>query len=177
MNIRQITRCAIFTGVIAILAQLSIMLPSGVPITMQTFAVALAGVVLGSKYGFFASLVYILLGAAGVPVFANFTGGLQIVLGPTGGFILSFPLMSFIIGYVSERTANMKKIGFAIAAGTLLNYLAGMVYFSFSTGSTMLNAFIWCILPYLATDVIKLAAAGIIGVRLKKAVSFGLNLL
>ena len=67
---------AMFTTLIAVLAQVSIPLPGGVPLTLQTFAVPLAGLILGAKRGTVSALLYVLLGAVGVPVFANFTGGL-----------------------------------------------------------------------------------------------------
>ena len=93
LYVKDICYIALFTALIAILAQISIPLPGGVPLTLQTFAVPLAGLVLGSKRGTIATVVYVLLGAVGVPVFSNFTVGLGIVLVLTGGFIVSFPLM------------------------------------------------------------------------------------
>ena len=69
----------------------------------KTLAMSITGIILGSKRGFIAQGLYVILGAIGMPIFANFTGGLQILLGPTGGFILSFPIMTYIIGYICER--------------------------------------------------------------------------
>ena len=99
-NFKTLDLCMIgvVTAVIVIMAQISIPMPLGVPMTMQTFAITLAGIILGSKKGAVASLIYVLLGAVGVPVFANFSGGYQLLVGPTGGFIISFPIMAFIIG-------------------------------------------------------------------------------
>ena len=98
-NFKTLDLCMIgvVTAVIVIMAQISIPMPLGVPMTMQTFAITLAGIILGSKKGAVASLIYVLLGAVGVPVFANFSGGYQLLVGPTGGFIISFPIMAFII--------------------------------------------------------------------------------
>lgn len=97
-NFKTLDLCMIgvVTAVIVIMAQISIPMPLGVPMTMQTFAITLAGIILGSKKGAVASLIYVLLGAVGVPVFANFSGGYQLLVGPTGGFIISFPIMAFI---------------------------------------------------------------------------------
>lgn len=87
---KDIVGVGMFAAVLAVLSQISIPMPSGVPITLQTFAVALAGVVLAWKLGTASVLVYILLGAVGVPVFAGFTGGAQALVNYTGGFIWGF---------------------------------------------------------------------------------------
>lgn len=82
-NFKTLDLCMIgvVTAVIVIMAQISIPMPLGVPMTMQTFAITLAGIILGSKKGAVASLIYVLLGAVGVPVFANFSGGYQLLVG------------------------------------------------------------------------------------------------
>ena len=72
----DIVYCGIFATITAILAQISIPLPGGVPLTLQTFAVSLAGILLGSKKGFISILVYVLMGAIGLPVFSGFSGGI-----------------------------------------------------------------------------------------------------
>ena len=81
-NFKTLDLCMIgvVTAVIVIMAQISIPMPLGVPMTMQTFAITLAGIILGSKKGAVASLIYVLLGAVGVPVFANFSGGYQLLV-------------------------------------------------------------------------------------------------
>ncbi len=90
LSIQEICLIAIMTAITAVMAQISIPLPMMVPMTMQTFAVTLAGIILGAKCGSIAMGVYLLLGAVGVPVFSGFKGGLQSLIGPTGGFLLSF---------------------------------------------------------------------------------------
>ena len=97
-SVRDICYAGLFAAVIAVMAQISIPMPLGVPMTMQTFAITLAAVVLGSKLSAIATLVYLALGAVGVPVLANFSGGFDKFVGPTGGFLISFPLMAYIIG-------------------------------------------------------------------------------
>ena len=90
-SVRDICYAGLFAAVIAVMAQISIPMPLGVPMTMQTFAITLAAVVLGSKLSAIATLVYLLLGAVGVPVRANFSGGIDKFVGPTGGFLISSP--------------------------------------------------------------------------------------
>ena len=103
MSVRDICYAGLFAAVIAVMAQISIPMPLGVPMTMQTFAITLAAVVLGAKLSALSSLIYLILGAVGIPVLANFSGGFDKFVGPTGGFLISFPLMAFIIGWGAEH--------------------------------------------------------------------------
>ena len=93
-NVRDLCQISVFVALTAIMAQISIPMPFGMYMTMQTFAVSLGGMVLGAKRGATAVFVYLLLGAVGVPVFASFRGGLQQLGSPPGGFLRSFPLMT-----------------------------------------------------------------------------------
>ena len=102
LKTNELVICSIFASLTAILTQISIPLPA-VPLTMQVFAVALCGLVLGKRLGFISQIIYVLLGTIGLPVFAQFSGGIGIILGPTGGFILSFPIIAFVVGYFSEK--------------------------------------------------------------------------
>ena len=89
MKTRDLVICALFAAMTAILAQISIPFPGGVPLTLQLLSISLCGVLLGSKRGFMSILVYIILGAIGLPVFAGFSGGFQYIVGYSGGFISS----------------------------------------------------------------------------------------
>ena len=159
----DIVYCGIFATITAILAQISIPLPGGV----QTFAVSLAGILLGSKKGFISILVYVLMGAIGLPVFSGFSAGIGAIVGATGGFILSFPIMSFIIGLICERTDNKILIFLAMILGSIPNYLLGAIQFSLVTSSNMYNAFLVCVLPFILVGVIKAVLATIIGSMLR----------
>ena len=139
LHIRDLCMIGLFTAVIVIMAQIVIPMPFGVPFTMQTFSITLAGIVLGSKNGAIASIIYIMLGAIGLPVFANFTGGWQSIIGPTGGFILSFPLLAYLTGLGVELRSKWK--GFSILSltlGTCLNLFCGALMFSSITGSSFI---------------------------------------
>ena len=123
-SVRDICYAGLFAAVIAVMAQISIPMPLGVPMTMQTFAITLAAVVLGSKLSAIATLVYLALGAVGVPVLANFSGGFDKFVGPTGGFLISFPLMAYIIGLGMEhRDAFKGAFVTAVIVGTVVNYV------------------------------------------------------
>lgn len=168
LSVRDICFIGLFAALIAVLAQISIPMPYGVPMTLQTFAVPLAGLVLGARKGALAATVYVLLGAMGVPVFAGFTGGLGRVLGTTGGFILSFPAMAYAVGIGVEK-GKSTALAFWLTVGFALNHLCGLLMFRFVMSADFYTAFTACVLPFLPTTFIKMILLGTLGVRLKKA--------
>jgi biotin transport system substrate-specific component len=166
-SVRDICYIGIFTALITMCAQLSIPMP-GVPMTLQTFAIPLAGVVLGTRNGTFSALVYVFLGAIGAPVFAGFTGGLGEILGATGGFILSFPLMAMVDG-IGERKHNKIWLVCGLVAGAVINYICGMLYYAAVMQSDLKTAFVYCVLPFIPTAIIKIALVAVLGKALKRA--------
>ena len=168
LTLRDLCAISIFTAVTAVAAQISIPMPLGVPLTMQTFAVPLAGVVLGARKGTLSALVYVLLGAVGAPVFAGFSGGLGVILSYTGGFILSFPLMAMAAGLGADQKEKA-WLWAGLVVGTAINFLCGMLYFAFLTSSSLPGAFAACVLPFLPGGAVKIVLAGIAGAKLKKA--------
>ena len=159
---KKIAYISMFAAIIAVCAQISIPLPGGVPITLQTWAVALSGVVLGAKAGAMATVVYILLGAVGIPVFTNLGAGVGIILGPTGGFILSFPLQAFLSGIGTGK----KHIAWLLAgllAGTVVNLSAGMVFFSFVLSTNLQAAFAAAVLPFIPGEIVKIILVAVVG--------------
>lgn len=166
LSVRDLCFIGIFTAVISVLAQISIPMPYGVPMTLQTFAIPLAGIILGAKKGAFAALTYVLLGAFGVPVFAGFTGGFGIVFGPTGGFILSFPLMALAAGIGAERN-NKTGLFVGLISGAIINYICGMLMFSLITSYSLNTAFVACVLPFIPTSILKMILAAVLGVKVK----------
>lgn len=115
---------------VALLAQLAIPLPfTPVPITGQTLGILLVGAALGSRLGFLSLLAYLLEGAMGLPVFAGGTGGLAKILGPTGGFLLAFPLAAGLVGLLVERFGLDRSLPgtlLAMLLGNALLYLLGL---------------------------------------------------
>ena len=165
---------AIFAALLAVCSQLQI--PLTVPVTLQTFGVFLALEILGGKKGFFSVLVFILLGAIGIPVFAGFTGGLGVLFGSTGGYILGFILTAGIY-WIAEKTLGGKlwvRIT-AMVIGLLLCYTFGTAWFMFiyardNGAITLGQALSWCVIPFLLPDTIKMVVAFVLGGRLKKYV-------
>lgn len=168
LTTRDLCIIAIMAAITAVMSQLSIPMPLGVPITMQTFAVILTGIMLGSKNGCISMVIYLLLGAVGLPVFASFKGGFQNLIGPTGGFLLSFPLMAFLSGLAMEHREKKTVFCSLIAAGLLANYAIGIAVFCIVTGSPVMTGFTACVLPFIPTDLIKTVLAAFLGLQLRK---------
>src|SRR5690625_339153 len=134
---------AMFAAITSILAQVAIPLPFGVPITGQTLAIGLAATILGSRYGTLSVLLYLLIGATGVPVFAQFTGGLGILIGPTGGFLVGFVPAVFIMGYYLEKTSvTISNALIADIIGMFITLIFGIVWLKFFAGVSWTAAFI-----------------------------------
>lgn len=169
LSIQELCFAGLFTAVIAVMAQISIPMPLGVPMTMQTFAITLAAVVLGARLSAISAFVYILLGAIGVPVLAGFTGGIGKFLSPTGGFLISFPIMAWIIGFgMDHRHAFRGAFVTALIAGTVLNYVFGTAVFCLVTKSPLMTGLAGCVLPFIPTAIIKAIAASLLGFVIRK---------
>ena len=179
-SVRNLAQIAAFTALLAIMAQISVPMPAGVPMTMQTLAVPLAGLVLGTRKGTLSTVLYVLLGIFGVPVFAGFSGGPAIAFGITGGFIVSFPIMALLAGFglhladkirqseaVSAKFKSTGILYLSLLSGAVVNYAAGMLWFCKIAGTGMKEAFILCVLPFIPTSVIKIILAGWLGPLLR----------
>ena len=164
---------AVCAALMAVCSWISI--PAAVPFTLQTFAVFCSLGFLGGKRGTAAILVYLLLGAVGVPVFAGFSGGIGILFGTTGGDLLGFILMGLIY-WVGEQLGRDSR-GIRIASmilGLLLCYAFGTAWFMFvyarQSGAIALGtALAWCVIPFLLPDLVKLALALLLSGRLRRA--------
>jgi len=163
-SVRDLCYVGIFAALTAIMAQISIPLPYGVPMTMQTFAVMLAGIVLGPKRATIAMVVYMLLGAVGIPVFSGFKGGLGIILGLTGGFILTFPLMALVSGFADFKKNKLRAIGFLLI-GTIINFAGGSIMYAVMAGVSFADSFMRVVLPFIPNSLLKIALALFVGER------------
>lgn len=167
MKVSKMIKAALMAALTAVGAY--IIIPIGpVPITMQTFFVLLTGRLLDKKYSFLAQLTYLLLGTFGLPIFSAGRGGLGILIGPTGGFLLSFIPAALIASYCS---GDKKKDFFILAAAILSNYFIGSLYFSFITKTELIASLSITVFPFIAGDLLKifivLTLAPIIEKRLK----------
>ena len=139
-----------------------------VPMTLQPLFVLLSGLVLGPSAGAASMTAYILLGLAGVPVFAAIPAGPGALLGPTGGFILAFPFAASLCGWLAgPKDAGALRILLALVAGILVIYMAGAAQLALLTGSTLAQAFRNGVLPFALGDAAELLVAMALAIRLR----------
>lgn len=167
LSTRSMAQISLATALIIVVSQLSIPMPYGVPITGQTLIIPLVAIVFGEKKGVIASLLYLVIGSVGLPVFAGFTSGTSIVFGPTGGFLLSFPLMAFAAGYGEKKN----HLYFGLVCGIIINFVFGMVMYSSVTNSSIAVAFTACVLPFIPTSIVKIIFVGIVSKKIKLSLS------
>ena len=172
MQTRDIVLIGIFAALIAVCSWNNI--PTAVPFTLQTFGVFMAVEILGGKRGTLAVLVYLLLGAAGLPVFAGFTGGMGIITGSTGGYIVGFLLGAVVMWAMEALLPKHPAVSvLSMLVGLLVCYALGTVWFmvvySRNNGAVGLMAVLgWCVFPFIIPDLIKIALAWILSRRLRK---------
>jgi len=155
-KVKAMTLTAVLTAALAVVAQISIPLPA-MPLTLQCFAVALGGYVFGARISTVATVLYIALGAVGLPIFASFRGGAEVLVGVTGGFIWGFLLLALLCGL-----AKGKKRGTAYAMGLLglaVCHAVGMAQFCLVTGGTVATAFVTASAPFIIKDALLVWAA------------------
>ena len=169
---KKILTAVVLAAVLAVLSIVTIPLPTGVPITLQTFAVALCGYVLGPALGTAAVGVYLAVGAVGLPVFAGMTGGAGILVGVTGGYLWGFLLLALLCG-LGMRTGRHVPALLLGLAGLAACHLCGCVWFSLVSHTGFVETFLLASAPYLIKDGLSVAGAYLIaravGTALKKA--------
>lgn len=158
----------LFAAVIAVVSQISIPLPTGVPITLQTFIIPLCGFVLGWKLGTFSFVIYLFIGLMGAPVFANFRGGVEVLFGKTGGFLIGFLFLSLLCG-LSLHVKNKLLRSLIILSGLLLDHLAGVLQFAILTKVSLIQSAVLVSFPYLIKDMLLLAGAYYAALAVRKA--------
>lgn len=161
----------IFTVLIAVCSWISI--PAAVPFTLQTFGVFMAVEVLGGKRGTMAVLVYILMGAVGIPVFAGFQGGIGVIFNTTGGYIVGF-LCSALIMWAAESLFGKKPLVrlLSMAAGLIACYALGTIWFMVVYGRTtgavgLMTVLGWCVIPFIIPDLVKIGLAYVISRKIR----------
>lgn len=168
--IRKLILTSMFTAIISVMSQIIIPIQP-IPFSLSLLAIFLTGALLEPKYAFLSTLAYILLGAFGLPVFAGLRGGIHVLAGMTGGFIMAYPIMAFITALFYQLSKKIrsrstsKKIPL-IAFATLgmlfslfICYLIGTLWFSYVSGTTIIYALSVCVFPFIALDIIKIIIA------------------
>jgi biotin transport system substrate-specific component len=178
LNIAMMTRVALMAAVTAVAAQITIPLPfSPVPFTLQVLAVILSGLLLGPRYGALAQAIYVLVGAVGVPVFAGFRGGLGVLVGPTGGYLLAYPIAAAIAGLAAYAAANAVRrralwSGFIWGCVALaVIYAVGATWLAAVTDLPLAVALAQGVLPFVPLDLVKVGLAALVAVAAAPAIA------
>lgn len=178
-QIFKLTIGAMFVALTAIGANITSIVPflviGGVPITLQTFFAILAGLVLGSRLGAFSMFVYMVLGLAGVPIFAQFSGGFAQILSPTFGFVVSFIVVAYVAGRIREWNSHLIAYIIAALVALVINYVIGTNWmfiaykFWFEAPPELSYQLMWLwMVPPLPKDIILSVVAGVFAYRLAK---------
>lgn len=161
---KSLILCAFFAALTGVLSIVSIPLPfSPVPVNLALLSVYMAGGLLGPKNGALSLLVYVMLGAIGLPLFHNLTGGLSILLGPTGGFLIGYIAAAFLVGFFYQKKTLLaltsKGLIFGMLTGLIACYSLGTLWFMYISGANLQSALLLCVIPFIPGDIFKIAAA------------------
>ena len=170
-DVPALTAAALMTAVMCVLGPLSV--PVGpVPIAMANFAVSLAAWLLGPRLGALSAAAYLLLGAAGLPVFAGYAGGAAALFGPTGGYLLGYLAQALLGGWAVERTGGKALwSALGLAAGVAVCYAFGTGWFVVQMGCSLSYALAVCVLPFVHFDLVKVALASALGGALRRSLA------
>ena len=160
IKLRMTAYSALFTALIIIGGYISIPIPiSPIPIVLADFFVMMAGLFMGYKWGAGSVMLYVFLGFVGLPIFAGGKAGLSVIVGPTGGFVLGYLLMAFIIGFISTRgKASFVKNLAALIIGNISLYTVGILGLKISMDLSIGKAIAVGLFPFIIGIVIKVAA-------------------
>lgn len=158
MSAQELAMIGMFTALLSVLSILQIPMPSGVPITLQTFAVALCGYVLGHRKGILCVILYLLIGLVGLPVFSGMQAGIGTLLNFTGGFLYSFPLLAGLCGIGIRTHKKIPAITLGLL-GLLSVHAIGAFHYTLISSRGYTQALLLVSLPYLLKDVLCVAGA------------------
>ena len=178
MNARDLGYIAVSTALLCVSAWVAISV-GGVPFTLQTLVLCLTAGLLGCKRAALATLAYLLLGFIGVPVFSGFTGGVGVLLSPTGGYLIGFLPLALLAGVAGDKLADKKGVksgvcfGLCMGLGVLLCYALGTVWFVVISAQNSGAVGFWsalalCVLPYIPFDGVKIVFAVFLTAKLRK---------
>ena len=167
------TRIAVMTAVLCILGPLSV--PVGpVPISLATLGILLSVYVLGTKEGTAACILYLAIGAIGLPVFSGFQGGFAKIAGPTGGYMLGYLFLALIAGWFIHKYYDIIWLQFiGMCLGTVVLYVFGTVWLAHVAGMTFMEAMAAGVLPFIIGDVLKMICAIVLGRTINRRLKVG----
>jgi len=182
LRAKELAMTGIFTALTAVMAQIAIPLPfTPVPISFGLVAVYMAGILLKPKHAILSQVCYLLLGAAGAPVFGNFRGGLAALFGSTGGYLLVYPIIAGIVAVVlngqksrqaekrQHRAMVLIKASVSICVAHILLYLGGTIWLCAITGIDFQAGLALAVYPYIPLDIVKIVfcVAAIVPLRVR----------
>lgn len=169
---KELTLIGVMTAVTCVMGPFAIPIPfSPVPISLTNLAVYLTVYVLGMKFGTISYVVYLCLGAVGLPVFSAFSGGLGKLAGPTGGYLVGFIFLALIAGFFIERfPSSLPMAVLGMVLGTAVCYLFGTVWLSRQLSLSFTAGLAAGVIPYIPGDIIKIIIAALLGTKLRAAV-------
>ncbi|NLM97445.1 MAG: biotin transporter BioY [Halanaerobiaceae bacterium] len=169
LTIKELSLIAFFTSLTAILAQIAVPIPfSPVPVSFGLVAVYTSGILLKPKHAVYSQITYLLTGMMGVPVFSGFRGGIGALFGPTGGYLLVYPLMAWIVAMALNSKKSLQaehrhskwivflKSGIAICIAHIILYIAGTTWLSITTGNTFHASLLIAVYPFVPMDILKI---------------------
>ncbi|HEY8345894.1 MAG TPA: biotin transporter BioY [Symbiobacteriaceae bacterium] len=174
-SLRNATLAALFAALTGVVAQIRFFLPGvpNVPVTLQVLAVLLTGGLLGHTWGATAMLLYLLLGAVGLPVFSGGTGGIGVILGPTGGYLISFPVAAWLVGVLAPARVAPPfwRSALAMLAGLAVIYAGGAGWALLVGGYGLAAVVSGWILPFVPLDLVKTAVAAALSTAVNQALA------
>ena len=163
------TLIAVMAALICVAGPLSIAI-GPIPLSLASFAVYLAGAILGWKKGTLAVGIYLLIGLVGVPVFSGFSGGFQKLAGVTGGYLIGYLPCALITGLGADEEKPRWLLPLCMVLGTVALYIIGTAWFMIQTKNTLAASMGMCVIPFLPGDAVKIVAATLIAMPVGKAV-------
>ncbi len=174
MKTRHLVLTALFAALTVVFSAISIPIPiSPVPFSLSVVAIFLAGALLPKNQAALAQVVYLLLGIAGLPVFSEMRGGPGIIAGPTGGYLIAYPFMAWLIAFIIEKTKRRTFFSYflSMAAGLALLYAIGTIWLSLVAELPFAAALSAGVIPFVAFDIIKAVLASLLALALYKIIS------
>lgn len=169
-SVRDLCYISLFATLISVSGYIFIPLPfSAVPVTAQTLAVMLTGSLLPVGHAFASVLIFLLMGAIGLPVFSGGASGLGIIIGQTGGYLIGFLAGAVFISALKGKAPGfLRLLAINAIGGIIMVYTFGVLWLSFVAGIGIIKAIAIGALPFIPGDIVKIAAAALITLRLNK---------
>ncbi len=175
---KKIVFTALFAALTAVCGFISIPVPgTPIPIVLQNMITVLTGLMLGPVWGTIATVLFLVAGALGLPIFSGGTGGISRLMGPTGGFLFGYAIATLVAGIIAQRPVYGKKtklirLILATVAGFVVMYIPGVIHFMRVMDKTLAQTMTLCVIPYIPGDVVKMVIAILLASKLRIVASW-----